>query len=337
MNLYTIIRPILFALDAELAHTISLKALKFANCLGLTKLFFPATKKDAVSLMGLSFPNRIGLAAGMDKNADYLDALGDLGFGFIEVGTVTPRAQPGNPRPRLFRLPKHQAIINRMGFNNKGVEHLISKVRKSFYNGVVGINIGKNFDTPNEQAAKDYLLCLERAYIVADYIAINVSSPNTKGLRDLQDLEPLRVLLSLLIIKRNQLHEDIGRKVPLLLKIAPDMDSQQLEQIAELVKELKLDGIIATNTTIERSAVSDSALANEAGGLSGAPLTEKSLQVVSVLRKYLGPELALIGVGGVMSSRDAKQMLEAGADLVQIYSGLVYQGPNLIRDCISCS
>lgn len=334
MNLYNFVKPILFALDAETAHKLTLKLLKISHILGLTKLFFKVPKTKSFKLMGLDFPNCIGLAAGMDKDADYIDALGSLGFGFIEVGTVTPRAQIGNPKPRLFRLPKHKALINRMGFNNKGIEHLLENTKKSFYKGVIGVNIGKNFDTPNEKAEQDYLIGLERAYLVADYIAVNVSSPNTKGLRDLQALEPLKNLLSLLIRRKKELETDLGRNVPLLVKIAPDMELEQLEQIAKLAKELKLDGIIATNTTIDRSAISDSVLASEAGGLSGAPLTEKSLLIVKQLRKFIGADLVLIGVGGVMCAGDAKNMLEAGADLVQVYSGLVYKGPNLIRECL---
>ena len=337
MNLYNLIRPILFLLDAETAHHFTLSILKIFHAFNLTKVLFRTPKKQEVSLMGLTFPNRIGLAAGMDKDAEYIDALGSLGFGFVEVGTVTPRPQPGNPKPRLFRLLKHKALINRMGFNNKGISCLVENLKNSFYPGVVGVNIGKNLSTANEDALNDYLVCLERSFIVADYIAVNVSSPNTKGLRDLQALEPLRNLLSALINKRNQLSKDLVRDVPLLVKIAPDMGQEQLQEIADLVKELKLDGIIATNTTIDRALVSDSALASQAGGLSGAPLTEKALKVVGDLRKFLGKEFVIIGVGGVMNSGDAKRMLEAGADLVQIYSGLVYRGPELIKECVeSC-
>lgn len=336
MNFYFLIKPLLFALDAEVAHKITLKLLKLFHAFGLTKILFAYPKKQPVVLKGLSFPNRIGLAAGMDKDADYIDALGSLGFGFIEVGTVTPRSQPGNPKPRLFRLPEFKSLINRMGFNNKGIDHLIAQTSKSFYQGVVGVNIGKNFDTANQDALGDYLKCLEKAYLVADYIAINVSSPNTKGLRELQDLEPLRSLLSSLITKKNQLHSALGREVPLLLKIAPDMELEQVQQIAQLVKELKLDGVIATNTTIDREAVTGSTLASETGGLSGSALTEKSLQIVKELRKSLGPDLLVIGVGGIMSGKDAKNMLDAGADLIQIYSGLVYRGPELVKECIRC-
>ncbi len=287
--------------------------------------------------MGLQFANPVGLAAGLDKNADHLDALGALGFGFVEVGTVTPRPQPGNPKPRMFRLPEHQAIINRLGFNNKGVDHLVAQVERSRYDGIIGINIGKNKDTPNEQALDDYLICLEKAYAAADYITINISSPNTANLRDLQALEPLRELLSGILNRRDELANDLGERKPVALKLAPDMADDQTEAIAQLLNQLQPDGVIATNTTIDRKAVSGHKYANEAGGLSGSPVKQSANHTLALLHQHLDASIARIGVGGITCQADAAEKFANGADLVQIYTGFIYQGPDLIDACIAAA
>ena len=282
--------------------------------------------------MGLRFSNRVGLAAGLDKNADHLDALGALGFGFVEVGTVTPKAQPGNPKPRLFRLAGHEAIINRFGFNNKGVEHLVAQVKKRHYRGVVGINIGKNLTTAVENALDDYLLCLEAVHSVADYIAVNISSPNTPGLRTLQFGEQLDSLLGPIRSRSQALDSALGRKVPLLVKIAPDMSEEEVALVAGSIARNALDGVIATNTTIARDAVKSDPQSEEAGGLSGKPVFEASNRVIRLLRAQL-PTLPIIGVGGIDSGEAAAAKIAAGADLVQLYSGLIYQGPGLVKAC----
>ncbi|HAV43748.1 MAG TPA: quinone-dependent dihydroorotate dehydrogenase, partial [Halomonas sp.] len=278
------------------------------------------------------FPNRVGLAAGLDKNADHLDALGELGFGFVEVGTVTPKAQPGNPKPRLFRLVGHEAIINRFGFNNKGVAHLVAQVKKRHYNGIVGINIGKNLTTSVEHALDDYLACLNAVHGSADYIAVNISSPNTPGLRTLQFGEQLDALLGPIRAKSRELDAQAGRNVPLLVKIAPDISEEEVALVAGSIARNELDGVIATNTTVSRDAVSDDPQAQEAGGLSGKPVFEASNTVIRLLRAHL-PTLPIIGVGGIDSGEAAKAKMAAGADLVQLYSGLIYQGPALVQQC----
>jgi dihydroorotate dehydrogenase len=285
--------------------------------------------------MGLEFPNAVGLAAGLDKNADYFEALGDLGFGFIEVGTITPRPQPGNPRPRIFRLPQAQALINRLGFNNLGVDHLLRRVRNHRFKGILGINIGKNFDTPMQQAAGDYIHCLEKIYAHADYVTINISSPNTKNLRELQTKSALGPLLRILAQRRERLADQYGRRVPIALKVAPDLEAEAISDIACLVIEHRMDAIIATNTTINRSGVEDLTHAGEEGGLSGAPLKPLADEVLGAFHQQLGGEVALIGVGGISCGRDAVDKLELGASLVQMYTGLIYQGPQLVRDCLS--
>ncbi len=330
MNVYPIIKPILFKLDAEVAHYVSLYSLKLLNFFGFTKLLFKTNKANSVNLMGIDFPNRVGLAAGMDKNGDFIEELGSLGFGFIEVGTVTPRAQKGNPKPRLFRLINKRSIINRMGFNNKGIEHLTKKVAASFYPGVIGVNIGKNFDTSNDNAVNDYLHCYQKAYLVADYIVVNVSSPNTKDLRKLQSREELNKILETLLKERSKLLTECGRYVPLLVKISPDLED--FNDIISIVNELDLDGIVATNTTISREDIPEH---NDLkGGLSGDLLFNRSLEVVKIIKSLLKEDKVLIGVGGINSVENAKELLESGADLIQIYSGLVYSGPNLIKDIV---
>ncbi|MEC8901406.1 MAG: quinone-dependent dihydroorotate dehydrogenase [Pseudomonadota bacterium] len=330
--MYPIARSLLFRLDPETTHSMALNALDALHKVGGIKRVYGEPVSDPVELMGLRFPNRVGLAAGLDKNADHLDALGELGFGFVEVGTVTPKAQPGNPKPRLFRLVGHEAIINRFGFNNKGVAHLVAQVKKRHYNGIVGINIGKNLTTSVEHALDDYLACLNAVHGSADYIAVNISSPNTPGLRTLQFGEQLDALLGPIRAKSRELDAQAGRNVPLLVKIAPDMSEEEVALVAGSIARNELDGVIATNTTVSRDAVSDDPQAQEAGGLSGKPVFEASNTVIRLLRAHL-PTLPIIGVGGIDSGEAAKAKMAAGADLVQLYSGLIYQGPALVQQC----
>jgi len=330
MSLYSLFRPLLFQLDAEKAHHLTLNALQLAK---YSHLPYGVDYASPVDVMGIHFQNPVGLAAGLDKNGDYIDALAKLGFGALEIGTVTPRPQPGNPKPRLFRLPQANAIINRMGFNNKGVDYLIAQVKKAHYKGVLGINIGKNFDTPIEKAADDYLFCLRKVYQYAQYITINISSPNTQNLRKLQDQAALDDLLRQLKNEQTVLTEQFGFIVPLVLKIAPDLDNQQIDEIAQLLRKYQFEAVIATNTTLARDAVLGLPHAQEAGGLSGAPVFEQSTHVVRELHKHLANEVPIIAAGGILSGEDAKQKLDAGASLVQIYSGLIYKGPDLLKDC----
>ena len=282
--------------------------------------------------MGLQFPNAVGLAAGLDKNGAYIDPLASLGFGFVEVGTVTPRPQPGNPKPRLFRLPDAQGIINRFGFNNDGVDVLVENVRKAKYRGILGINIGKNFDTPIERATEDYLICLRKVYAHASYISVNISSPNTKNLRQLQDAEALHGLLAALKLEQGKLAEQHSKYVPIALKIAPDLEPEQIREIADLLLKHRIDGVIATNTTLSRDSVQGLPYASEAGGLSGAPVKAKSTEVIRQLATILAGEIPIIGVGGILCGEDAQEKLDAGASLVQLYSGLIYRGPELVRE-----
>ena len=330
--MYNFARSLLFRLDPEASHGLALGALDTLHRVGGVQRVYGEPVSDPVELMGLRFSNRVGLAAGLDKNADHLDALGALGFGFVEVGTVTPKAQPGNPKPRLFRLAGHEAIINRFGFNNKGVEHLVAQVKKRHYRGVVGINIGKNLTTAVENALDDYLLCLEAVHSVADYIAVNISSPNTPGLRTLQFGEQLDALLGPIRSRSQALDSALGRKVPLLVKIAPDMSEEEVALVAGSIARNALDGVIATNTTIARDAVKSDPQSEEAGGLSGKPVFEASNRVIRLLRAQL-PTLPIIGVGGIDSGEAAAAKIAAGADLVQLYSGLIYQGPGLVKAC----
>ncbi|MFU8893307.1 MAG: quinone-dependent dihydroorotate dehydrogenase [Luteolibacter sp.] len=332
-SLYPLARRCLFRLDPETAHHVSIAGLKFAEKTGLLGLACAADLPGTpVEVMGLKFPNRIGLAAGLDKCGDTIDALGALGFGFIEMGTITPRPQPGNPKPRLFRLVEHEAVINRMGFNNPGIAEGVANVRKSrHYPGVVGFNIGKNKDTPNESAADDYLVCLREAYPVAGYIAVNLSSPNTPGLRDLQGPEASARLLETLKSAQADLAREHGRHVPLLFKVAPDLDESHIRELARVFLDGGLDGLIATNTTLDRTAVSGHRYAGEAGGLSGRPLTTRSTEVVAAFAAELGGRIPIIGVGGICSPEDAEDKIRAGASLVQIYTSFIYQGPALVR------
>ena len=332
-GIYARLRPLVFMLDPEIAHGLTLASLDVAHTLGLLKLRAPAANKP-VRVMGLDFPNAVGLAAGLDKNGAHINALAALGFGFIEIGTVTPRPQPGNPKPRLFRLPQAAAIINRMGFNNLGVDHLVRKVTAAGFGGVLGINIGKNKDTPNERAVDDYLACLDKVYAHASYVTVNISSPNTHNLRELQKDDALDALLSAIKLRQATLAEQHGKYIPIALKIAPDLDEAQIAAIAALLMVHRMDAVIATNTTLARDAVQGLPHANEAGGLSGLPVRAASTRVIRSLAHHLKGEVPIIGVGGINSGADALEKIAAGAQLVQLYSGLVYQGPTLIRECI---
>jgi len=332
--MYSLIRRALFLSDPETAHGLALESLRLGHGLGATNLL-SKHRTLPVKVMGLQFPNPVGMAAGMDKNGDYIDALGSLGFGFIEVGTITPRPQPGNPKPRIFRLEQANAMINRLGFNNKGVDHLVQQARKRRFSGILGINIGKNFDTPNEKAADDYLICLEKVYPEADYITVNISSPNTRGLRDLQGVEQLDGLLKTLNDKRQVLADVWQKRVPLVVKVAPDLEDGQIPGMAEVVVRNGFDGLIATNTTISREAVKGMRHADEQGGLSGAPLKEKANHVLAAFRQHLPKGFALIGTGGITTGKDAAEKIRLGADLVQFYTGFVYAGPDLVGDCVA--
>ncbi|MDN3639546.1 quinone-dependent dihydroorotate dehydrogenase [Simiduia curdlanivorans] len=332
--MYAFARRILFALDPETSHYLSLDMLGAAERLKMLGLFVPEVSGRPVEIMGIQFPHAVGLAAGLDKNGDYFNALGELGFGHVEIGTITPRPQPGNPQPRLFRLPEQQAIINRMGFNNKGVDHLVARVKKRRFKGVLGINIGKNFDTPVESAHVDYSIAMGKVYPYADYITVNVSSPNTPGLRSLQYGESLKILLHEVKEQQATLAQTVGKYVPVAVKIAPDMNDEEVQQVAQALLEADIDGVIATNTTLSREGVQGCEHADEAGGLSGAPVREKSTATIRLLNTALKGELPIIGVGGICSGEDAVEKIEAGASLIQIYSGFIYRGPELIAEVV---
>lgn len=335
--LYPLIRKFFFALDAETAHGIGLAGMSFLESAGLLGLLAKPAPACPVEVMGLRFPNPVGLAAGLDKNGAHIDALAGLGFGFIEIGTITPRPQDGNPKPRLFRIPQAQAIVNRMGFNNAGVDALLANVRFAKFpkhGGILGINIGKNFDTPIERAADDYLACLDKVYALASYVTVNISSPNTKNLRQLQGESELDDLLGRLKVAQTRLADTHGRYVPLTLKIAPDLDEAQVINIADALRRHRIDGVIATNTTIARDKVQGIRNGDQQGGLSGAPVFEASTAVVRQLSKALAGELPIIAAGGVLDGRGACAKLDAGAALVQVYSGLIYRGPCLVRECV---
>lgn len=332
MDIYSLLRPLLFQLDAERAHDLTLKSLKLAEKSGLTCLLGSPLRCQPRQVMGLSFPNVVGLAAGLDKNAAVIDGMAALGFGFIEVGTVTPRPQPGNPKPRLFRVTEAEGIINRFGFNNLGVDQLIENVKAAKFKGILGINIGKNFDTPNERAVDDYLICLRKVYPYARYVTVNISSPNTKNLRALQEKEALSGLLATLKAEQKSLAETHAKYVPIALKIAPDLTLEQVNEIADLLIEHQFDGVIATNTTLSRDDVQGMNHAEETGGLSGAPVRDKSTTVIRQLAERLQGKLPIIGVGGILSGADAAEKIAAGASLVQVYSGLIYRGPALVKD-----
>ena len=325
----------MFKLDAEKAHHVGLKGLNALEMTGLSSLLYPPAAASPVKIMGLSFPNAVGLAAGLDKNGDYIEALAALGFGFIEIGTVTPRPQEGNPKPRLFRLPEAEAIINRMGFNNFGVDHLVEQVKIAQSKAIIGINIGKNIDTAVENAVDDYLIGLRKVYAHADYVTINISSPNTPGLRSLQFGESLNQLLSALKEEQVLLQQQYGRYVPMAVKVAPDLDTAEVEELSQAFNNFEIDAVIATNTTMSRAGTEGLAFSDEAGGLSGRPVFEKSTEIVKQFRQSLTKGLPIIAAGGIMSGDDAAKKLDAGANLVQIYSGFIYQGPKLIGDIIN--
>ncbi|MCP0910710.1 MULTISPECIES: quinone-dependent dihydroorotate dehydrogenase [Acinetobacter] len=329
--LYSLARPLLFSLAPERAHELTLSLLKSSHKMGLMRQNVAA---KPVTCMGIEFPNPVGLAAGLDKNGAYIDALAGQGFGFIEIGTITPRPQAGNPHPRLFRLPQAKAIINRMGFNNEGVDQLVENVKAAKFKGILGINIGKNADTPVEKAVDDYLICLEKVYNYASYITVNISSPNTKNLRSLQSGDALTELLETLKNRQLELAQEYQHYVPLVLKVAPDLDNSDIAFIAKQLLQFKIDGLIVTNTTLSREGVEGLAHAEEAGGLSGAPVFEKSTACLAAFAQVLKGQIPLIGVGGILSGADAVAKKQAGASLVQVYSGLIYTGPELVKDCV---
>ncbi len=336
MNLYPFIKPWLFAMNAERAHNFTLNSLDKVHALGLGFLAHESIPRDERIFCGLKLPNPVGLAAGLDKDGKHIDALANLGFGFIEIGTVTPKAQPGNPQPRMFRLPSANALINRMGFNNDGVDACVARVKKSAFwqsGGILGLNIGKNASTPIESAASDYLHCMQKVYDIASYITVNISSPNTKNLRQLQGGDELDALLGAIALEKTKLSDQHKKEVPLFLKIAPDLDHEQIEKIAELLIKYQINAVIATNTTIARDTVSHLEHGQETGGLSGAPVKYASDQVIQALAKTLGGTVPIIGVGGILNGQDAKDKINAGASLVQLYSGLIYKGPALISEC----
>lgn len=331
-------KPLLFQFDAETIHDLTLKTLKFATQTRLLDVYPKPPTCVPRKVMGLTFPNPVGLAAGLDKNGAVIDGMAKLGFGFLEIGTVTPRAQPGNPKPRLFRVNEAQGIVNRFGFNNLGVDALISNVKAASYDGILGINIGKNFDTSNAQAVDDYLICMQKVYAYASYITVNISSPNTKNLRDLQEKTALSQLLASIKLEQTKLAEHYGHYVPIALKIAPDLNINEIREIADLLVAHHIDGVIATNTTLSRDNVqnlsntTDLINANESGGLSGAPVRNQSTKVIAQLSQHLQGAVPIIGVGGILSGSDAVEKIAAGASLVQVYSGLIYQGPKLVHD-----
>ena len=333
--MYSLARSLLFHIDAERAHDLGLRSLELAYRTGLNPLLSRRPRPLLTKAFGLSFPNPVGCAAGLDKNGAHIDALLGLGFGFVEVGTTTPRPQEGNPRPRMFRLPEHSAVINRLGFNNEGVDALVRNVGKARRRGgLLGINIGKNRDTPNESAVDDYLFCLERVYPLADYITVNISSPNTAGLRELQEEQQLRKLVGTLREAQEKFGAQHGKRVPMLVKIAPDLSDDDIDACARVLSDLKVDGVVATNTTTDRLPVEFHPLAREAGGLSGAPLYGKSTAVLRRMRARLDDGIPIIGVGGILSGADAAGKITAGAQLVQFYTGLIYRGPDLVGECV---
>jgi dihydroorotate dehydrogenase len=331
---YPWLRQGLFLLPPEAAHEVALNTLSAGRFIGLPRLLGGCSASKPVELMGLTFPNPVGLAAGLDKNGDHIDALGQLGFGFIEVGTVTPKPQPGNPKPRMFRLPEHEALINRLGFNNKGVDHLVDRLKYARYDGIIGANIGKQKETPVDQAAGDYLTCLDKVYPYCDYVTVNISSPNTANLRELQDTSHLRELLAELTTRRDHLATKHDGHRPILVKIAPDWEDPALNASLEVIGDSGIDGVIATNTTLARTGVKGHRHANEVGGLSGAPLKSLADEVLKRARRVLGSDFPIIGLGGITRGEDAAVKQRAGADLVQLYTGFIYRGPTLIAECV---
>ncbi len=332
---YPAIRKVLFQFDAETIHDMTIKGLKNTGKSPLNVFYKQNVKDKPITVMGINFPNPVGLAAGLDKNGECINAFAAMGFGFVEVGTVTPRPQPGNDKPRIFRLPAANAVINRMGFNNKGVDYLVSQVQSANFKGVLGINIGKNKDTPEENAKDDYISCMRKVYNFASYITVNISSPNTPGLRSLQYGEALNELLSALKIEQKLLSEQYGKYVPVAVKIAPDLTAEEVQSIAQSLIDNDIDGVIATNTTLSREGVENLEFGYEQGGLSGQPVKDKSTQVIKLLNQALDNKLPIIGVGGIASSADANEKLTAGASLVQVYTGFIYQGPPLIKNIVN--
>ncbi|MBU2892382.1 quinone-dependent dihydroorotate dehydrogenase [Colwellia sp. D2M02] len=332
---YPAIRKVLFQFDAETIHELTIKGLKSTGKSPVNVLYKQSVSNKPVTVMGIKFPNPVGLAAGLDKNGECINAFAAMGFGFVEVGTVTPRPQPGNDKPRIFRLPKANAVINRMGFNNKGVDYLVSQVQAANFKGVLGINIGKNKDTPEENAKDDYIHCMRKVYNFASYITVNISSPNTPGLRSLQYGEALNELLSALKAEQTALAEQYDKYVPVAVKIAPDLSAEEVNSIAQSLIDNNIDGVIATNTTLSREGVEGLEFGDEQGGLSGAPVKDKSTQVIKLLSQALNNKLPIIGVGGIASSEDANEKLQAGASLVQVYTGFIYQGPPLVKEIVN--
>lgn len=334
MDLYPLLRPLLFQLDPETAHHLTLSGVARLHAMGLLKPFLPIVPPLPVKVMGLDFPNPVGLAAGLDKNGEAIDAWAAMGFGFIEVGAVTPRPQPGNPRPRIFRLPQAQAIINRMGFNNLGVDQVLANLERAAYRGILGVNLGKNADTPVARAVDDYLICFTKVYARASFVTLNISSPNTKDLRSLQGAQALNDLLARIKAKQQQLADRHGKYTPVAVKVAPDLDDEQIAAMADAFRRHRPDAVIATNTTVSRSGVEHLPHAHEAGGLSGAPLKAAANRVLAAFSAALGGEIPLIGVGGIMRGEDACAKIAAGASLVQLYTGLIYRGPHLVREVV---
>ncbi|MCJ8321093.1 MAG: quinone-dependent dihydroorotate dehydrogenase [Colwellia sp.] len=332
---YSALRKVLFQFDAESIHELTIKSLKNTGSTPLNLLYKQTISDKPVEVMGIKFPNPVGLAAGLDKNGECINAFAAMGFGFVEVGTVTPRPQPGNDKPRIFRIVEANAIINRMGFNNKGVDYLVEQVKKAKFKGVLGINIGKNKDTPDENAKDDYIHCMRKVYDHASYITVNISSPNTPGLRSLQYGDALNELLSALKDEQKRLAQQFDKYVPIAVKIAPDLNEEEVNSIAQSLIDNNIDGVIATNTTISREGVEGLEHGGEVGGLSGEPVKDKSTQVISLLAKALDNKLPIIGVGGISSGEDAKEKLEAGAKLVQVYTGFIYQGPDLVKQIVN--
>ena len=333
--MYSLVRPLLFGLEPETAHHVTLRALKGLHGIGLVRPGGPLPAARVRRVMGIDFPNAVGLAAGLDKNGECIDALAALGFGFIEIGTVTPRPQPGNPGPRMFRLPAARAVINRLGFNNDGVDRLVENVKRARYRGVLGINIGKNADTAIERAADDYLACLCKVYAHASYVTVNISSPNTRDLRQLQETAALDALLGALKAEQRRLADTHGRHVPIAVKLSPDLDATQISAIAAQVERHRVEAVIATNTTVTRDGVAGLTQAGEAGGLSGAPLTALATRVARDLARALRGAVPVIAAGGILGGADARAKVEAGASLVQLYTGLIYRGPALVRECVA--
>lgn len=332
--MYPLIRKVLFQFDPEVIHDFTIKSLKTMGRGPLGMIYQSRVPNKPVNVMGIDFPNPVGLAAGLDKNGECINAFSAMGFGFVEIGTITPKPQPGNDKPRIFRLPEASGVINRMGFNNKGVDYLVEQVRKSQFKGVLGINIGKNKATPEENAKDDYVACMRKVYDYASYITVNISSPNTPGLRSLQYGEALNELLSAIKEEQNKLAEQYGKYVPIAVKIAPDLTQEEVEGIAECLVSNNIDGVIATNTTLAREKVEHLEHGSEMGGLSGKPVTDKSTEIIAMLSKALDGKMPIIGVGGIHSAEDARDKIAAGASLVQIYTGFIYEGPDLIRNIV---